>query len=79
MAILTQMQTGLGTIGSGVDAGNSDMQAIVLLQSVTLRTLIAVAGLWNVNPEALGTMVQGVSEEQAQEFVRSLGGGAGKA
>ena len=79
VAILTQMQTGLGTIGGGVDAGNTDIQSLVVLQSVTLRTLIALAGVWQIAPEALSKMVQGVTEESLQEYVRSLGGSAGKA
>ncbi len=79
VTILGELQKGMATIGAGVDAGNADLRSAVALQALTLRTLIALAGVWQVDPSKLAQLVQSVPEETLQGFVNSAGGPAGKA
>ena len=74
MQVLKTMQGGLDTVGRGVDAGNVDIRTAVALQTLTMRTLIALAGVWQIQPEQLAQLVNGVSDEQLKAFTGTTGG-----
>ena len=79
MQLVASLQQGQAAIGAGLDRLSAHQEGAVLLQGITLRTLIALAGVWNISPEALTELVRGVTDERIQEYVRGLKPSEGKA
>lgn len=72
--LLQQLSAGMQLIGQGIDAGNTDLRSVVVLQKCILRTLLALGDAQGIEPKDLAVMSRLYSEADLQAYVKVLGG-----